>query len=75
MHAGDTVPPVERAIELAAWVSVHLLEPVPFERDEIAKTLKWKDDIEQLDEDTFELAVRDQRFRFVIADTTVTIIA
>lgn len=31
--------------------------------------------IEQLDEDTFELAVRDQRFRFVIADTTVTIIA
>jgi len=53
MHAGDTVPPVERAIELAAWVSVHLLEPVPFERDEIAKTLNWKDDIEQLDEDVF----------------------
>lgn len=53
MHSGDTVPPVERAIELAAWVSVHLLEPVPFKRDEIAKTLKWKDDIEQLDEDVF----------------------
>lgn len=53
MDAGDDVCPVERAIALAAWTSIHLLKPVPFEHDTIAKTLAWKEDIETLDEELF----------------------
>jgi hypothetical protein len=45
-----SIPPVERAIALAAWVSIHMLKPVPLEEDEIAAVLGWREHLDYHDE-------------------------
>jgi len=44
-----SIPPVERAIALAAWASIYMLKPVPIEEDEIAAVLGWKDHLDAHD--------------------------
>ncbi len=55
------LPLVERAIALAAWVSVHILRPVPFAEDGIARAIAWRTDAASIAEDAELLFPGDPR--------------